>query len=530
MNSFRKLFTVIAILATGVAIMQCSDDEDAPPSLPQVTSDTQTLGVKFGEVKTFTITVSAAGKLKDVTATADKGTVTVTDITGVNEATGTANINYTAPFDEVTGKITILVHDQIDQEAKLEVALNITAQPPVDVLAGDVEGVWGPSRVYNIKGNVRIAAGKTLTVKEGTTIIVEGDGTQANSPGFVVDGNFYSMGTAEKPVLFTVPDAKKVKANIFKGLWGGVLATATSTEMVVLYTRFEYAGAPAVAGTPIVTSGELEEGDPRFTLYFNNPNGKFIMQNSTVAYTKDDGMRINQGQLLITNNTYLLTGESGGEGLNVKSGSVGDVAFNVFISTATNAVKWSNSDDRTPQNNVNVYNNTAINCGWRQTKAGRGGSFNLEKGGRGKAYNNMAINCKYGTRFPKAPDNPDVDNSATGYNLYYGNNDESVTGFYPSTGSLEKGISFETNKDISGAKNENDPKFVNFDVTTFNVDNEKNSANADFLAAYDVKLKAESPALTKGKTGFATNFTVHTVSGTQYAVPVPANFIGAKGN
>ena len=77
--------------------------------------------------------------------------------------------------------------------------------------------------------------------------------------------------------------------------------------MVVLYTRIEYVGGPAAANSPIVTSGELKEGDPRFGLYFNNPTGKFVMMNSTIAYSKDDGMRVNQGQLLIAYNTYILT-------------------------------------------------------------------------------------------------------------------------------------------------------------------------------------------------------------------------------
>jgi len=527
MNNFRKLLSMVAILAMGFAIMQCKDDDgdDAvTPSKPQVQSDLTTLALKTGEAKTAVLTISAAGKIKDVTATADKGTVDVSDKTGVGEATGTAKVNYTAAAEAGAAKITVTVTDEASQSVTLDITVDVSEQPPIEIEAGDVEGTWGPDRVILVHGDVTVPKGKTLTVAEGTTVIIDGDGT-----GFIVEGNFYSMGTAEKPNLFTVPDSQKKKENIFAGLWGGILGTENSTEMVVLYSRFEYAGAPAKASTPIVTSGELEEGDPRFTLYFNNPDGKFIMQNSIVAYTKDDGMRINQGELLITNNTYMLTGESGGEGLNVKSGAVGDVAYNVFISTATNAIKWSNSDDRSPQNDVNVYNNTAINCGWRQTKAGRGGSFNLEKGGRGQSYNNMAVNCKYGTRFPKAPDNPDPLNSITGNNLYYGNNDESVEGFYPETGSIAKGDPM-TEDDVAGDKGENDPKFANWDVTEFDVDAAKNSANADFLPDFDVTVGAGSPALSKGKTDFDTNFEKHTVAGVDYTVPAPSNFIGAKSN
>lgn len=251
MNS-RKLFSMIAILAIGFAIVQCSEDDEAPPSAPQITSDLSTIAVKFGETKTANLTISAAGKLKEVTATADKGTVTVSDVTGVDAATGTAKINYTAPFEASTGKITVTVTDQASQTKTLEITLDISAQPPLEVSAGDVEGTWGPSRTILVHGDVTIPEGKSLTIKEGTTIIIDGDGT-----GFVVEGKFYSLGTAEKPILFTVPEADRKKENIFAGLWGGVLATENSPEMVVLHTRFEYAGAPAKANTPVVTSGEL---------------------------------------------------------------------------------------------------------------------------------------------------------------------------------------------------------------------------------------------------------------------------------
>jgi len=530
MKTVLNRMFLFALMIAGLLAASCSNDDDAPPTPPTISSDVSTLPVMFGDTKSFTINISAAGNLKTVTATADIGTVTVTEVTGIDQATGTAKINYTALFDPATAKITITVTDGATQQVTKDVSVTVTEQPPVELQAGDVEGTWGPSRTYIVRGNLHIAAGKSLTVKEGVTVIVDGDGTQGNSPEFTVDGNFYSMGTAEKPVLFTVSEtARQNKANIFAGLWGGILGTSNSTEMVILYTRIEFVGAPAAAGSPIVTSGELKEGDPRFGLYFNNPNGEFVMMHSTIAYSKDDGMRVNQGKLLIAYNTYYLNGKTGGEALNIKSGSLGDVAYNVFYQPATNGVKWSNSDDRTPQMDVNVYNNTVINGGWRQTKAGRGGSFNLEKGGRGQAYNNMAINCRYGTRFPKSPDNPDLDNCKLGYNLYYGMDDVISAEFYPTTGSVVKG-DFETSHDVSGTTGENDPKFTNFDVTTFNITAAKTSDGFDFPPTMDLKLKSDSPALTKGLKTFTTKFTTHTAGGATYNVPAPSDFIGATSN
>jgi hypothetical protein len=531
MKTVLNRMLLFALMIAGLLAARCSSDDEPAPSPPSISSDVTTLPVMFGETKSFTINISAAGKLKTVTATVDIGAVTVTDVTGVDAATGTAKINYTALFDPGAAKITITVTDEASQVVTKNVDVQVTEQPPVELTAGEVGGsTWGPSRTYIVRGNLHIAEGTSLTIKEGVTVIVEGDGTQGNSPEFTVDGNFYSYGTAEKPVLFTVSEtARANKANIFAGLWGGILGTATSKEMVVLYTRIEFVGAPASAGSPIVNSGELKEGDARFGLYFNNPDGEFVMMHSTIAYSKDDGMRINQGKLLVAYNTYYLNGKTGGEALNIKSGSVGDVAFNVFFQPATNGVKWSNSDDRSPQMDVNVYNNTVINGGWRQSKAGRGGSFNLEKGGRGMAYNNIAVNCRYGTRFPKAPDNPDVVNCKLGYNLYYGADDVIANEFYPTTGAVVKG-DFETANDVSGAATENDPKFTNFNVTSFDHAAAANADNLGFPATMDLKLKADSPALTKGKTGFATKFTTHTAGGATYNVPTPATYIGATSN
>jgi len=517
----------MALIGASVMLTNCKDDE-ATPSAPQVSTEVSQLSITQGDVKSFMVSISAAGKLKDISVSADKGTVTVSEITGTDQATGSAKITYTAPFVLGAAKITIVVNDQAQQQVTADVAVDVTQHPPIELTGGNVEGEWGPFLTYHVTGKLTVAEGKSLKVREGTTIIMDGDGKPATSPAMTVIGNFYSYGTEQNPVVFTVPEVKRTKENIFAGLWGGISATTKSTEMVVLYTRIEYTGLPGVKGTDIVDTGEVAEGDPTYALYFTNPNGKIVVMNSTFSYTVDVAVQINQGSLLVANNTFILNGKSGGESVNLKSGAVGDIAFNTFYAAATNGVKWSNSGDRSPQNNVNVYNNTVINCGWRQTKAGRGGSFNLEKGGRGQVYNNIVVNSKYSVRFPNTPDNPDLTNSKVGYNLYFGNNDESVTGFYPSTGSIVKG-GFETANDISGAKNENDPKFVTFDVTTFDATAAKSSSNANFPAAFNLKLQTGSPALGKGKTGFTTNFTSFGLDGKTYTVPAPASYIGAYG-
>ncbi|TXK46804.1 right-handed parallel beta-helix repeat-containing protein [Pontibacter qinzhouensis] len=529
MQTGKSLLTALLLAAT-FTFSACEKEDDTLPTAPQVTSELSTLPVQQDEAKVFSVTISAAGKIKEVTATATSGTVTLSEITGIGQNTGSARVNFKAPATVGTSTISVLVTDQQNQQKQVDISVEVSEVPPVIVAAGDVDGTWQSGRTYIVRGNLNVPAGKSLTVEEGVTVIVEGDGSQGGSPEITVRGNFYSYGTAEKPVLFTVPAARRTKENMFTGLWGGILGTMQSQEMVFQHTRIEYAGAPAAEGSPIVTSGELGAGDPRYSIYFTNPNGRFVMQHSTIAYTKDDGMRINQGNFLITNNTFIYTGATGGDALNLKSGSVGDAAFNVFYQSATNGIKCSNSDDRSPQTDVNMYNNTAINCGWRQTKAGRGGSINLEKGGRGKVFNTLVVNCRYGIRFPKAPDNPDITNSTTGHNFYFGNHTTIADEFYPATGSITKGL-FETAHDVAGAANENNPQFASLNISNFDNTTATSAENLEVPPAnLNFKLQAGSPALGVGKTDFAPKLATIIAGGKTYTAPSPASHAGAFGN
>ena len=222
-----------------------------------------------------------------------------------------------------------------------------------------------------------------------------------------------------------------------------IQCTEKATDVVLLHTHIEYAGAAAEAGSPAVQAEIYEEGEPRYGLLFGNINGQLIMHNSRIAYTVDDGMRVVGGKISLIGNYYEYNGETGGEAINIKSGVEGNIAFNTIYSCATNGIKWSNSGGRSPQTDCVVYNNTVINSGWRRVKAGRGGSINIEKGARGKIYNNLVVNCKYGSRIlandPSEPDNTDgadIANTEMDYTWYYAQNQDMVDEFLPSAGAI----------------------------------------------------------------------------------------------
>jgi hypothetical protein len=525
MNRRGLLHLIPTLLVLTVAVWSCKKD-DGPKPAPQVSGSKTSLNLVAEASDNVTLTIVAPGTFSSVTATADKGTVTIANVTGTGTEAGSATLTYVAPLEVGNYTITVKVLDQAGMSGTLTITVAVTAKPPVTVPAGNVSGTWQKNTTYIAGGTLVIPKGSSLTIPEGVTVIFDGDGSQG-APEFSVQGSLYCIGTAAKPITFTIPEVKRTKANIFAGLWGGIQATQDATEMVLQYTNVEYVGAPTGGTNPSKNIGPYADGDPRYGVLFSNTNGKFVMQNSRIAYTTDDGMRIVGGTILITNNLFVLTGKNGGESVNIKSSVIGTVAYNTSWRGATNAWKWSNASgsSATPQTDIDVYNNTAIECGWRQTKTGRGGSLNVEKGARGKAYNNLVVNCRFGLR---VVDDADVTNLAIGYTHYYGTDAVMVNEFYPTGNKFKKGDS-ETAKDVVGAAKENDPTFANYTVSGYTSAYPVDPLTLDFPpAGVDFRLKAGAVGLTKGKTGFTTKGDV-TVGGVKYTTPAPSAFIGTYG-
>src|ERR1700761_7317839 len=162
-------------------------------------------------------------------------------------------------------------------------------------------------------------------------------------------------------------------------------------------------------------------------------------------------------------NTFELCGAVGGEFYNIKTGTLGDIAYNVFIGSATNSMKISDSGASGVQCTATVYNNTIVDGGYRQTKAGRGGSIDFEKGARGRAFNNLIVNCRFGLRLT-----PDADYANVAYdsNYFYGTSDAIVAQFY-SADSAPSVLAAKAASDIRGTTKQNNPMFYGFNVDQF---------------------------------------------------------------
>ena len=393
--------------------------------------------------------------------------------------------------------------------------IDVDTTPGDGTATGEISGVWAKGSTQVIKGDVIIPEGKSLTIEEGVTVIMD---TLAK-PEFIVKGNLYSLGTDENPVRFTVDNVYKTADKKFGKLWGGILAAPTCSELVLDHTILEYGGATTSDASTSVKLGlyKAEAGENLPALWFSNVNGKLIVVNSTIRNFQEDCTYIEGGRIIFANNTFYTTGVTGGEAMNFKSGCLADVAYNMVYSTNTNALKLSNSGDRNPQAYIIAYNNTFVNTGWRRPTA-KGGSVWVESSVRADLYNNIFANTRFGVK--RDAKEPEDARSVYRNNWYYGFDQTTVDQFQPGSNDVVGGVN-----DVRGNKaGANDPKFVNYPLNTA-------VTNADFDINWDFHLQGNSPALTKG----ITNFTRHhkagiTIStGLTYTSPEPSVAVGAYG-
>jgi len=378
-----------------------------------------------------------------------------------------------------------------------------------------VKGTMLAGKTYNVCGNLIVNPTDTLIVQAGVTVNFNGN------YGIGVNGSMVCLGTKESPILFTSPGTVKTDAigadpskdPAFVGKWTGIMGGANCKMMIFKWTRIEFGG-----GTP---SGDLAIiSKSPYPLFFQNPFGLFVLEDSWIYGSVDDPLRTLGGKVEIFRNTFEKCGYTGGEALNAKAGTIGDFAYNLCIGIATNGPKLSNSGALTgvPGSNIRMYNNTIVNCGYRRAAAGRGGSINFEQDAAGMAYNNLMVNCKFGLRIVQNPI-ADTANTKYGYNFTYADSLSVASQIYPSL-SVSTAITKAQPTDIplpstflpAGWKpgdvytansvilGQNNPQFINGPVPLPAGAKLRDIAT---VGTYNFALKLTSPCVGKGFTGFA---------------------------
>lgn len=398
--------------------------------------------------------------------------------------------------------------------------------------------VWKEDTTVTLTDHFLVDKDKSLYIEAGATIIAD---NADKKPEIVVLGNMYCMGTAEKPVIFTVADA--YKTDRFSRMWGGIICGYESKEVLLSHAIVEYAGAQtteeSLSFQNKLFKTETGEGVPAF--HFCNVDGSFVITDCVFRNNAEDQIYITGGKSIVYNNLFYSNGFDGGEAINYKSGCQADICYNTIYDANTNGFKLSDAglSATIPASHLVIYNNTILNSGWRRPSK-KGGSIWLESNIYADMYNNLIADCRWGMKFKT--DDPQSANSVLTPNYYFASTAEGVSQMRENAEDGILNFPMDIKSASAGDKN---PLFVNFKQQSdinINVGGNAEGAPAAFDESWDFHLQAGSPALKGGKTDFTRIYGSDgiTFSGlselkTEVKVPAsytsqaPAEYFGAKG-
>jgi len=399
-------------------------------------------------------------------------------------------------------------------------------------ICGSVKGTMLSDSVYNVTCDIVVNRGDTLLIQPGAKIYFKGN------YNFWIKGNLLCIGTQVKPVYFTVQGMAKndvigqdpTTDNAYKGTWGGIASDTSTQFMIMKWTHVEFAGGPYVVAQTFGT----KNGSAATPVKFVNPNGIFVFEDSWVYGGVDGGasVSVSSGLVHIMRNTFEKGGYTGGEAVGISNGTQGTIAYNLFMGSATNAIKVSNGKATLSQANVLCYNNTFLNGGFRRflfggagNSLGRGASINIEGGGAGAAYNNLFVDNRFGLRIVGTASYlgnnlviADTAHCRYSNNFSYGDDVELTSQFYPTnfltvpqpsdipapSVFLPANYTFGAVYDGSSLVGKNDPQFVNYPlpVSYTGTTPDAKLATMSFAGIYDFHLKPSSPCIGKGLTSF----------------------------
>jgi len=412
---------------------------------------------------------------------------------------------------------------------------------PGNLSANSYKGTMTTGNQYTLTGDFTINIGDTVLLQPGVTVCVK--------PGvtIIVKGVLISLGTQANPNFFTTCGVNPIDQignpvtadpawNNGLGSWTGINCDTSCKLLDLQWTHIEYVGAAFATTEPFVGGSS---GTTSFGILFQNPNGNLILTDSWIYGTVDDAIRMAGGHVYLARNTLEKMGYLGGDGFNAKNGTQGDMCFNLCIGSATNSTKCSNKGGSFAECNINMYNNTYVDCGYRQASyESRGSNIDYEQSGEGLCYNNLVVNCRNGIRVSDGQNSipfPDTSHTVAQYNYIYADSIQEVDQFYPTTAGTWDAINtyvIPTStqyplpadfRDVTSNPNQDDlyvpapatlatannPMFVNFPlpepVQGFSLAaiTSINTGKTVTGSAYNFRLKAGSPAIGIGYTGFS---------------------------
>jgi hypothetical protein len=366
-------------------------------------------------------------------------------------------------------------------EIKIPTSSPIT---PGDI-SGFVKGTLLTGQTYTVTADITIKKGDTLSAQPGTVVIVK------NNAQINVQGALMLIGSKDQPISFNSDSNKP-------GTWGG-LQCDTAEAITIKWTHIDNTGGPDA------------KGSARGTLKVKKAINVDI-EDSWFTNGQDDLMAISNGATVtILRNTISSSGSTDGEGINLKSGVKGVVAYNVIFSQAGSGIKLETSSTVPfPQTEVDVYNNTLVSNGWRRGSAEPGRAVSVGVNAIGHIYNNIIVNCYHGIEvFTDA----DIAKTTYGNNLFYATVDTYADlvvatqkinirdNFYPAGAVGKPQVSDLISKKIG----DKDPLFVSFDGTV--------AAPNGFPNSYNFRLQNSSPGYSSGNPKYNLDMGAYTSDG-----------------
>ena len=238
-----------------------------------------------------------------------------------------------------------------------------------DTLSGVVKGVTSANHTYVVKDSLVVNVGDTLLVSSGDTLLM------ASPLGWIhIFGTFICDGNSTSRNVITVPASR----GAMPGLWGGIVGDSCK-YIEVRFTNILWAGGNDAGGHAYRT----------FDIYsdFANTTTTVFTDNYVVG-TVDDCIGLHGGNASVLRNVIKWCGAPDGDNINVKSGTIGEIAYNVIWASGGNGIKL-NADATLPRlTNMCIHNNTVVAGGWRRVGE-LGYAIVVDKSARAQIYNNI---------------------------------------------------------------------------------------------------------------------------------------------
>jgi hypothetical protein len=287
-----------------------------------------------------------------------------------------------------------------------------------DTLFGYVSGTTLPNHTYVIKDSATINVGDTLIVSAGDTLKMMNDPISGAAGWLHILGSFICNGTSSSRNVITTAIADSTAP----GLWGGIVGDSCKFVSVT-FTNISWAGGSDATGHAYRT----------FDIYSDYANTTTtVFTDNHVTGVVDDCIGLHGGNASVLRNILKWCGAPDGDNINVKAGTVGEIAYNIIWAPGGNGIKINASTSLPRLTNMCVHNNTIVAGGWRRiTELGYG--ILVDASGRAQIYNNII-----GDMYSELEITTAADTVRTVYNnnLFFYSVDslKSLSRYYPSDG------------------------------------------------------------------------------------------------